>query len=256
MLNSGVYFIKNLVNKKIYIGSSKDVPQRIDYHKRKLDKDKHENEYLQNAWNKYGSENFQFIFRISCDPKYRLELEQRLIDFYECYKRDIGYNLEKCVYKTEVREETKRKISQGLKEYYKNNEHPTTNKSVSQELRDHLSEINTGEKHPQYGTKRDERTKEKISNALEGRKRPNLSGEDHPMYGKSHSKEAIKKMREAHDKRGEEMSCSKLKKRDVKQIKKRIKGNETYKEIADDYSVSESNIAEIARGSTWTHVEV
>ena len=55
----GIYQIKNLKNDKIYIGSSKAIYKRWHDHKSKLLKNKHENPYLQNAWNKYGEEYFK-----------------------------------------------------------------------------------------------------------------------------------------------------------------------------------------------------
>ena len=50
----GVYQIKNLINGKLYIGSSIDVDKRLKSHFSALDKGCHNNAYLQNAWNKYG----------------------------------------------------------------------------------------------------------------------------------------------------------------------------------------------------------
>ena len=55
-----IYSIENLVNNKVYIGSSIDVFQRWGDHKKLLKYNKHENKYLQNAYNKDGSENFIF----------------------------------------------------------------------------------------------------------------------------------------------------------------------------------------------------
>jgi len=57
---SGIYKITNLKNNKIYIGSSININRRIVEHKRKLRKNIHHSPKLQNAYNKYGSENFHF----------------------------------------------------------------------------------------------------------------------------------------------------------------------------------------------------
>lgn len=56
----GIYQIKNLKNDKVYIGSSKAIYKRWYDHKSKLLKNKHDNPYLQHAWNKYGEECFKF----------------------------------------------------------------------------------------------------------------------------------------------------------------------------------------------------
>lgn len=57
-----VYRILNKVNGKFYIGSTKgELRRRKSAHLAKLRHNKHYNSYLQNAWNKYGEENFEFI---------------------------------------------------------------------------------------------------------------------------------------------------------------------------------------------------
>lgn len=50
---SGIYGIFNLVNGKVYIGSAINLKKRFSDHKGRLQKQKHRNGYLQNAWNKY-----------------------------------------------------------------------------------------------------------------------------------------------------------------------------------------------------------
>ena len=57
---SGIYCIKNKINKKKYIGSSKNISYRYGRHFSNLRRNKHKNKHLQNAVNKYGIENFSF----------------------------------------------------------------------------------------------------------------------------------------------------------------------------------------------------
>lgn len=57
----GIYYIKNLVNGKKYIGSSKNLTKRLRDHKSALRVGRHHNIHLQRAWNKYGEENFKFV---------------------------------------------------------------------------------------------------------------------------------------------------------------------------------------------------
>jgi hypothetical protein len=57
----GVYQIKNLVSGKSYIGSSNIIQKRWTQHRRELRAGIHFNPKLQNAWNKYGEENFKFM---------------------------------------------------------------------------------------------------------------------------------------------------------------------------------------------------
>ena len=68
----GIYAIKNIINDKIYIGSSKNLHKRIDDYKYNLRHNKHRNQYLQNAWNKYGEKSFEFNIIEEC-------LEENLI---------------------------------------------------------------------------------------------------------------------------------------------------------------------------------
>jgi group I intron endonuclease len=56
----GIYWIKNLANHCIYIGSAVNFEKRFKDHKAGLKKGKHSNYHLQNAWNKHGEENFVF----------------------------------------------------------------------------------------------------------------------------------------------------------------------------------------------------
>lgn len=59
--NIGVYKIVNLLNGRVYVGQTKEKFQRrFCFHRWKLRKGSHDNKYLQNAWNKYGEDNFVF----------------------------------------------------------------------------------------------------------------------------------------------------------------------------------------------------
>lgn len=60
MIVSGIYIIRNLRTNKVYIGSSQNIRKRLQAHKNLLCKNKHNNHYLQNAWNKYGAKSFEF----------------------------------------------------------------------------------------------------------------------------------------------------------------------------------------------------
>lgn len=77
---SGIYQIRNLVNGKIYIGSSKNIKSRWNSHKTDINKKKHHSNLLQKAWYKYGEENFVFEVLATCPPEYLIKLEQWFLD--------------------------------------------------------------------------------------------------------------------------------------------------------------------------------
>ena len=78
---SGIYCIENKINNKTYIGSSKNLYQRLLKHFALLRHDKHENAHLQSAWNKYGEENFEWFILEFCDTSILTEREQYCLDF-------------------------------------------------------------------------------------------------------------------------------------------------------------------------------
>jgi len=71
-----IYKILNKVNGKFYIGSTKNAKVRWYQHKYSLNNNKHINNHLQNAWNKYGKDSFDFIIleeNIPSDKKFEIE---------------------------------------------------------------------------------------------------------------------------------------------------------------------------------------
>ena len=90
-MSIGIYKIENLINGSIYIGQSIDMEKRWSTHISILNQNNHYNAHLQNAWNKYGSENFKFSIVEECKP---LELNDREIYWINKYDSFInGYNL-------------------------------------------------------------------------------------------------------------------------------------------------------------------
>jgi hypothetical protein len=65
----GVYQIKNLVNGKIFIGSSSDLPGKINSQKFQLSLGSHMNQELQNDYKLFGSDNFAFEILDYLEPK-------------------------------------------------------------------------------------------------------------------------------------------------------------------------------------------
>jgi len=74
--SSGIYQILNKTNNKFYIGSASNLRRRFSNHKCHLTKNSHSNLHLQNAWNKYGGDNFEFLILVLCTNEYCLKLER------------------------------------------------------------------------------------------------------------------------------------------------------------------------------------
>jgi group I intron endonuclease len=86
----GVYAIINKLNHKFYIGSAQqegDFPCQTGFYARwymhvwNLDKNQHHCKHLQNAWNKYGADNFEFKIIHKCHPNDCIQFEQLYLNF-------------------------------------------------------------------------------------------------------------------------------------------------------------------------------
>lgn len=129
---SGVYTIKNIVNGKIYIGSSSDIKSRIRNHLNLLRKGKHHNVILQRSFNKHKEINFKFEIICFCEKNLKLYLEQQYINTMKPF-----YNISKSVHAPMEG----RKHSQKTKDKFKKRkvlsgeDHPNYGKSWTKEQR-------------------------------------------------------------------------------------------------------------------------
>jgi len=89
----GIYKIQNLVDNKMYIGYSTNITKRFLTHKYALKQNKHENSYLQRAWNKHGEQNFLFAILELCTIEKCIKLEDQYVKKLKTYHRRYGYNL-------------------------------------------------------------------------------------------------------------------------------------------------------------------
>lgn len=93
-MKSGIYIIRNLKSKKVYIGQSIDVKRRIGYHKSHLLSGTHANDYLQKSFNADGENNFKFEILEECEINKLDEREIYWIRHFESDIRKNGYNIE------------------------------------------------------------------------------------------------------------------------------------------------------------------
>ena len=110
---SGIYCIINIKNSKKYIGSSKNIRQRLWSHRAELRHNKHENSHLQNAWNKYGEHNFDYYILEKCEESLLLEKEQLYIDII-----NPEYNMNKETQRPPCTKESRIKQSNTRKKLY------------------------------------------------------------------------------------------------------------------------------------------
>ena len=114
-MTCGIYQIKNLINNKIYIGSTIHFKVRWNEHTNALKQNRHHSILLQRAWNKYGGEAFEFsIIEIVKDKDDLYKIEQLWLDATKCYYPEMGYNIcsiAKCAVVLPVLIETRRKQS-------------------------------------------------------------------------------------------------------------------------------------------------
>ena len=180
MEKSGIYKITNLINNKLYIGSSINLKSRKWKHFRDLEKGKHANIILQNSYNKHGKDVFKWeiielVARNDDKKIFKTDLigrEQYWIDELKACNRIYGYNIclvagnrlgtiqteetiEKRVahYRGVPRpEETKKKISESHK-----------GKKLSEEHRKKMSESRKGKKLSEETKKKMRKSKKNIS---------------------------------------------------------------------------------------------
>lgn len=146
-----IYIIVNRVNGKVYIGSTKDITIRFNKHKNTLNQFIHHNEHLQRAWNKYGSDSFEFKTLMVCPDNERNHCEQMMMDLYNSQNHNFGYNIRDAD-EHSVSEETRLKISKA-----------NSGKTRSKEHKQKISEANKGKTSWNKGIPMSDKTKEKIS---------------------------------------------------------------------------------------------
>ena len=87
---SGIYKIVNKINGKYYVGKSSRIAERKCEHWCDLKHNRHFNIHLQHAWNKYGTDAFEFIVIELCSVNKLKELETYYLQ--QCNRRN-SYNM-------------------------------------------------------------------------------------------------------------------------------------------------------------------
>ncbi len=150
----GIYKIKNKINNKVYIGSSKNLTKRMRLHRQRLNGNYHENRYLQSSWLKHGETNFHIEIIEICDVDILLDREAYWIEFYKSYNKDFGYNI--CRIPKHTRLGLRASPETLLKMSIANGgqNHPNWGKKLSQTHIINMSIGNLGVKRPNSGRKK------------------------------------------------------------------------------------------------------
>lgn len=89
----GIYCATCSVTNKKYVGSSIRCRSRIKRHVKELRLNKHANKFLQNSWNKYGEQSFNWKLLEGCIEERLLLREQKWITELRTFDKKFGFNL-------------------------------------------------------------------------------------------------------------------------------------------------------------------
>lgn len=254
----GVYRILNIVDGKIYVGSSVDIQRRIKSHTHELRKGTHNNKYLQRAWNKYGENSFEFsVIEEVSDKSILRDREQYYIQLTNCSNHFIGYNL---LNNTNIglgvsaSDEIKAKISEacsGEKNGNYGREH--TEEELKRMYANRWGE-NYVKKSRVYKHKSDEEKQLSRKRMSEKMKHQIVSEETRRKLseyrkGKHHSAET--KARFSRQRQGKLNANSKLSKEQVFEIYEKMNSGVNYKDVCKEYNIGQCWAYKIKKKEHW-----
>ena len=229
----GIFRITNTMNGKSYIGKTgMNFGDRWDTHRSLLRSGKHDNPYLQRAWDKYGEDAFEFaVVEVVNDPGMLDDLEIKYIAEYKArgksYNLHIGgsggYNLGK-----HLSEDTKKKIGE-------KNRINMTGRKASAETRAKMS-------------------------ASQQKRYANWSDEDRAVFGKLVSEKASgytwsdEAKRKFSERQKNSPNSAKFTPDDIRTIRDRFANGTPAKILAAEYHTSPSYISSIVHRRRWAHI--
>lgn len=157
---SGIYQILCVPTGKVYIGSTKNLAYRWKRHAQLLRLQRHENSYLQHAWNKYGASAFEFTVIELVLSSFRVEREQFWLDKLRPYDRERGFNIS-------LKADAPMAGRKHTQESIEKMSHASTGFRHTEETKRMMSERNKGK---MFGVQTEE-SRRKRSVAAKGRKR-------------------------------------------------------------------------------------
>jgi len=208
-----IYKITNKINNKIYIGSSNNFRNRWKNHTNSLNRNVHENDHLQKAWNKYGKDNFEFNIILLCEEFELLKYEQWYLD--NVIRFGIDYNIAKFA-------GAPMRGAVFTKEHRKKLSEARIGKTLSKETKHKMSVSRIGNKNPMYGKTRSDGVKKSIRDANK-----KLSIEQVREIHKIHNNKTI-----THNKLGEIFNTSR---ENITNILNGNRWKDVYKEVYDGH---------------------
>ena len=222
---SGVYQILHKKSGKVYIGSSANIYSRWTDHRAKLNHGKHENQYLQRAYTKYGANAFEWSILQVASVEAMRDVEQFWFEITRCTEREHGYNIAP------------------------NAEHAGTGRKWTEEQRQAASKQRKGRPvSPEH--------RANLSKALKGIKRTPEQCENIRQAQLNRKRRTSPKVVETMRKRSTGAGNPKAKLTDdiVIAIREDYKAGAKYRQLSDKYSTPYSTIYNICCGHTWRHL--
>lgn len=197
-----IYKIRNKVNGKYYIGRSDQIKTRFARHRYELRQGRHHCIHLQRAWDKYGEIAFEFVIIYECDAIEAEDIEETWLNsgdklIYNVSRLSGGGDLlshhpqrEQIIARRNkaARERMSNLTPQERLQYGRPGErNGMYGRKHSEASRQKMSEtqrlkMKCGPEHPNFGIKRSEETRARISQIASAR-----TGKSNPFYGRTHS---------------------------------------------------------------------
>jgi group I intron endonuclease len=164
-----IYKITNIINNKIYIGQTNNPALRWSQHKSNA-KYNRNTQVITRAISKHGQNNFIFEVIASCLDQENVDRsEERIIYQYDSRNPDKGYNVDPGGNTTPRTPEILKKISDSLRNFYKNNYNKMKGKNLPEEWRNNISKASIGKPGTNSGKIFDDDWRLKISKSQVGK---------------------------------------------------------------------------------------
>ncbi len=241
-----IYLITNKVNGKRYVGQTMNregIKVRWYHHRYYLNRNKHSNKHLQDAWNKYGEENFEFevLHELNFSNKDTLlealnDLEVMYISIWHLLDVNYGYNIASGGSNGNA---FAGKSEEELKEWRRKIGEANKGKTIGEK---NAMYGKRGENSPHWGKHHSEDTKKHQSETMKAKYK---SGEIIPaMKGKHHSDETKKKMSESLKGRPSNMKGKKHSEESKKKISESMKGKKRPNMCGENHPFYGKNLPE------------